>query len=45
VVDKTKVAVEEQEAYVWVADVEVSPDRSDLDALLVLKKVLKNSHR
>lgn len=49
-VDKTKVSVEDDEVYVWTAidvdtfegvHIEVSPERSDLDALLFLKQVLK----
>jgi putative transposase len=49
-VDETKVSVENSEVYVWAAvdvdtfevvHIEVSPSRSDLDALLFLKTVLK----
>jgi len=49
-VDVTKVSVEDDEVYVWAAvdvdtfevvHIEVSPGRSDLDALLFLKTVLK----
>jgi len=49
-VDETKVTVEDEEVYVWAAvdvdtfevvHVEVSPGRSELDALLFLKTVLK----
>jgi putative transposase len=49
-VDETKVSVENDEVYVWAAvdvetfevvHIEVSPGRSDLDALLFLKTVLK----
>jgi len=48
-VDETKVSVEDDEVYVWAAvdvdtfevvHIEVSPGRSDLDALLFLKTVL-----
>ena len=50
VVNETKIAVEDEEVYVWAAidlhsyeaiHVEVSPGRSELDALLFLKTVLK----
>ena len=50
VVDETTVSVEDDEVYVWAAVdvdifevvyIEVSPGRSDLDALLFLKTVLK----
>ena len=50
VVDETKVAVEDREVYVWavidrhtyeVIHVEASPGRSDLDALLFLRTVLR----
>lgn len=50
VVDETKVAVEDEEVYVWAAvnrhtleviHVEVSPGRSDLDAMLFLRTVLE----
>ncbi|MFC6964776.1 DDE-type integrase/transposase/recombinase [Halocatena marina] len=49
-VDETKVSVEDNEVSVWAAvdvdtfevvHIEVSPDRSDLDALLFIKQVLK----
>jgi len=49
-VDETKVSVEDDEVYVWAAvdvdtfevvHIEVSPGRSDLDALLFIKQVLK----
>jgi putative transposase len=49
-VDETKLNVEETEVYVWAAidvetfeviHIEVSPGRSDLDALLFIKQVLK----
>jgi transposase-like protein len=49
-VDETKLKVEETEVYVWAAvdvetfeviHIEVSPGRSDLDALLFVKQVLK----
>lgn len=49
-VDETKVAVQDREVYVWAAvdvetfdviHIEVSPGRSDLDALVVLKPVLQ----
>lgn len=49
-VDETKVKVEDSEVYVWAAvdvdtfevvHIEVSPGRSDLDALLFLKQVLE----
>lgn len=49
-VGETKVSVEDDEVYVWAAvdvgtfevvHIEVSPGRSDLDALLFLKTVLK----
>ena len=50
VVDETKVALEDREVFVWVAldrhtyeviHVEVSPGRSELDALLFLRTVLE----
>lgn len=49
-VDETKISVEDDEVYVWAAvdvdtfevvHIEVSPGRSNLDALLFLKTVLK----
>ena len=49
-VDETKLKIEDREVYVWAAvdvdtfeivHIEVSPGRSDLDALLFLKTVLK----
>jgi len=49
-IDETKLKVEETEVYVWAAvdvdtfeviHIEVSPGRSDLDALLFVKQVLK----
>ena len=49
-IDETKLKVEETEVYVWAAidvetfeviHIEVSPGRSDLDALLFIKQVLK----
>lgn len=52
-VDETKVATEDEEIYVWAAvnvdmfetvHVEVSLDRSDLDALVFLKTVLARFH-
>ena len=52
VVDETKVAVEDEEVYVWAAvnrhtfeviHVEVSPGRSEMDALLFLRTVLERT--
>ena len=49
-IDETKLKIEESEVYVWgavdvetfeVIHIEVSPGRSDLDALLFVKQVLK----
>ena len=49
-IDETKLKVEETEVYIWAAvdvetfeviHIEVSPGRSDLDALLFVKQVLK----
>ncbi|ELZ36980.1 transposase, IS240 [Halorubrum saccharovorum DSM 1137] len=49
-IDETKLKVEETEVYVWAAvdvgdferlHIEVSPGRSDLDALLFVKQVLE----